>query len=680
MASRNSWRVNQGSLEGKRADGVASQRARQFVGRRRQCRATRLPDLAIMAPGVFGRYVAPEWGCLAVGGASLCVSAFSNAFAPKAMGRVVDAYAKRSKDGGAGLRVELRRTACVFAVGALASGVRVSCFSRALQKALRRLRADVFDAALRRKASFFVLGESSGDDRLDADAVATAVERDASVALAVCTEQLQNAFRYASSLLNGGSQLFALCPGLAGELLTCVPVLAVLVRGASKSVAKRGAGAEHAEKALAVKARDLARSDRAHSVKLAGGDAVEAARFAELADAARDAGVAHGVARGALQGVLDVVGKLTVLGVVFRGGHRVERGDLSGGDLLAFALYAGYASLGLAGLAKFAASEMKAGKRAAKACLRVLALADVDAASAALLDGAADAGGVGVTPDHLVLDDVTFGYSSSSPPVLRNCSLRVARGTSHALVGASGAGKSSILRLLLRLYDADSGVVRVDGADVAAMAPGDLAGLRKARAAVVEQVPTRRPSSLFCSIRARGDERHKITPFLQNQSDEYPKDNTKICTDRRDLRTPPLASAARAPCSRAALFLGVAPAVVRVARRRRRHVRRSSGRRRRRRGRGGGRGRRRLHPRARRGLPRGDRRHGRPPQRRPAEPAVGRARARARFGDVLAPRRAHGRARRQDRGRSPRQRPRSGEGARRDRAPRRPLEGRGGQV
>ena len=479
MASRNSWRVNQGSLEGKRADGVASQRARQFVGRRRQCRATRLPDLAIMAPGVFGRYVAPEWGCLAVGGASLCVSAFSNAFAPKAMGRVVDAYAKRSKDGGAGLRVELRRTACVFAIGALASGVRVSCFSRALQKALRRLRADVFDAALRRKAAFFVLGESSGDDRLDADAVATAVERDASVALAVCTEQLQNAFRYASSLLNGGSQLFALCPGLAGELLTCVPVLAVLVRGASKSVAKRGAGAEHAEKALAVKARDLARSDRAHSVKLAGGDAVEAARFGELADAARDAGVAHGVARGALQGVLDVVGKLTVLGVVFRGGHRVERGDLSGGDLLAFALYAGYASLGLAGLAKFAASEMKAGKRAAKACLRVLALADVDAASAALLDGAADAGGVGVTPDHLVLDDVTFGYSSSSPPVLRNCSLRVARGTSHALVGASGAGKSSILRLLLRLYDADSGVVRVDGADVAAMAPGELVALAR---------------------------------------------------------------------------------------------------------------------------------------------------------------------------------------------------------
>ncbi|KAH8049972.1 ATPase [Aureococcus anophagefferens] len=303
------------------------------------------------------------------------------------MGRVVDAYAKGQRRG-AGLRVELRRTACVFAVGALASGVRVSCFSRALQKALRRLRADVFDAALRRKAAFFVLGEQSGDDRLDADAVATAVERDASVALA----------------------LFALCPGLAGELLTCVPVLAVLVRGASSP--SRSAAPARNTRAKAPSAAATWPERRAHSVKLAGGDAVEAARFAELADAALHAGVAHGVARGALQGVLGVVGKLAVLGVVFRGGHRVERGDLSGGDLLAFALYAGYASLGLAGLAKFAASELKAGKRAAKACLRVLALADVDAASAALLDGAADAGGAGVTPDHLVLDDVTFGCSA----------------------------------------------------------------------------------------------------------------------------------------------------------------------------------------------------------------------------------------------------------------------------
>ncbi|KAH8051898.1 ATPase [Aureococcus anophagefferens] len=465
------------------------------------------------------------------------------------MGRVVDAYAKGQRRG-AGLRVELRRTACVFAVGALASGVRVSCFSRALQKALRRLRG-----RLRRalgEGAFFVLGEQSGDDRLDADAVATAVERDASVALAVCTEQLQNAFRYASSLFNGGSQLFALCPGLAGELLTCVPVLAVLVRGASKSVAKRGAGAEHAEKAPAVKARDLARSDaRTRSSSRA---ATPSRRRASRSSPTRRYTPASPTAsRGERSRASSASSANLPSSASSSRGHRVERGDLSGGDLLAFALYAGYASLGLAGLAKFAASELKAGT--SRGVPPVLARGRRRGVGGAA-GRRGGRGGAGVTPDHLVLDDVTFGCADRAAGA-QNCSLQRGSGTSHALVGASGAGKSSILRLLLRLYDADAGVVRVDGADVAKMAPGDLAGLRKARAAVVEQ------ASLLLSSGSR-----------------------------------------------------VVDAVRTAGARRRRTSRR-----------GGGRGRRRLHPRARRGLPRGDRRHGRPPQRRPAEPAVGRAAA-----------------------------------------------------
>jgi len=73
--------------------------------------------------------------------------------------------------------------------------------------------------------------------------------------------------------------------------------------------------------------------------------------------------------------------------------------------------------------------------------------------------------------------------------VLRGATWRVARGTSHALVGASGAGKSSILGLFLRLYDAQRGAVRVDGADVAASPAPRVAAFRRDEAAVVEQVP-----------------------------------------------------------------------------------------------------------------------------------------------------------------------------------------------
>jgi ATP-binding cassette subfamily B protein len=61
-------------------------------------------------------------------------------------------------------------------------------------------------------------------------------------------------------------------------------------------------------------------------------------------------------------------------------------------------------------------------------------------------------------------DDVTFGYGDD--PVLQNVSFRVDPGQTVAFVGPTGAGKSTAAKLLLRLYDADEGAVRVDGHDV----------------------------------------------------------------------------------------------------------------------------------------------------------------------------------------------------------------------
>lgn len=62
-------------------------------------------------------------------------------------------------------------------------------------------------------------------------------------------------------------------------------------------------------------------------------------------------------------------------------------------------------------------------------------------------------------------DQVTFGYSPGRP-TLRGVSFDVARGRTVALVGATGAGKSTVISLLQRLYEIDGGAVRVDGVDV----------------------------------------------------------------------------------------------------------------------------------------------------------------------------------------------------------------------
>ncbi len=68
---------------------------------------------------------------------------------------------------------------------------------------------------------------------------------------------------------------------------------------------------------------------------------------------------------------------------------------------------------------------------------------------------------------HIAFKDVTFSYPSRPhEPVLRNFSLDIPPGETIAFVGASGSGKSTIVSLLQRLYDVQSGEVTLDGVSV----------------------------------------------------------------------------------------------------------------------------------------------------------------------------------------------------------------------
>lgn len=193
------------------------------------------------------------------------------------------------------------------------------------------------------------------------------------------------------------------------------------------------------------------------TIRASGAESRETAAVTASATAAYSAGLR--TAR--LQAAVAPAGSLAVQGsfllVLGLGGARVARGAITVADLVAFVLYLFLLVLPL-GQALQAWTTLQTGLGALSRVEEVLALpAEQDTGTAAL-----PAGGNTLL---LELDDVRFSYDDRVP-VLQGVSFRVARGTRTALVGPSGAGKTTVLALVERFYDVTSGAVRLGGVDV----------------------------------------------------------------------------------------------------------------------------------------------------------------------------------------------------------------------
>ena len=86
---------------------------------------------------------------------------------------------------------------------------------------------------------------------------------------------------------------------------------------------------------------------------------------------------------------------------------------------------------------------------------------------------------------QIVFDAATFRYKSVAEPLFRDFNLTIRPGERIALVGPTGAGKSSFVKLIQRLYDLEAGAIRIDGQDIARVAQGSL----RAAIALVAQDP-----------------------------------------------------------------------------------------------------------------------------------------------------------------------------------------------
>lgn len=189
---------------------------------------------------------------------------------------------------------------------------------------------------------------------------------------------------------------------------------------------------------------------------------------------------------------LTLLGNLFIAGALVLGGYAVLGGTMQIGTLLALVIYANRvfepvmqlsefynmfqsAMSALEKLSSFLAEEPEVAEPE-HPHERAVESATEPAAESAPGSSAADgAGGVnGTVHGALVeLDSAVFGYTSDRH-ALKETSLRIEPGTTVALVGATGAGKSTIAKLVARFYDVSAGQVRIDGVDVRQLADVQL--------------------------------------------------------------------------------------------------------------------------------------------------------------------------------------------------------------
>ncbi len=159
------------------------------------------------------------------------------------------------------------------------------------------------------------------------------------------------------------------------------------------------------------------------------------------------------------------LGMVPMVVMLVLGALRVAQGTLSAGQLLSLTMV-GY---GLVYWLTQVPNVFSIVQRALGACTRIYDYLDLPEEQGGLFSQPDDSG------DVIAFENVTFGYPDN-PPLLKSISFHVRRGETVALVGASGCGKSTILKLICGFLEADSGEVRVMGGAVNAWALGPLRG------------------------------------------------------------------------------------------------------------------------------------------------------------------------------------------------------------
>jgi ATP-binding cassette subfamily B protein len=411
-------------------------------------------------------FLAPyRWTIVGVLAALLSAAAFTLVL-PIAFRRVIDGFTVENAE-----LIDRYFLALIGVAAALAitTALRFYLVTLLGERVIADIRRGVFDHVSGMSPAFY--------EKLMTAEVLTRLTSDTAVIQGAVGSTASIALRNILLLVGGIVMLLVTSPKLTGMTLLIVPavVFPILILGRRvRRLSRRAQDLVADGAALAGELLQAAPTVQAMTYEQTARDA-----FGTKVEQAYEAHRARILARSALTVIVIFLVFSMVVGVVWIGARDVLAGEMSPGEMAQFVLYAVFTA-GAVGALSEVWGELQ---RAAGATERLVELLEM---TNPIPEPANPVAPPEPARGEIRFEDVTFTYESRpESPALEGVGFTVAPGETVALVGPSGAGKTTVLQLLLRFYDPQRGQVLLDGVPVNAMRTRDL----RSRLSLVPQEP-----------------------------------------------------------------------------------------------------------------------------------------------------------------------------------------------
>ncbi len=407
-----------------------------------RARSKRIGGLRALWP-----FMVPYRGLIVASGLALVLTACVSLTLPLAVRRVVDNF--RVRDGTI-LDQYFMAALAIAALLAVGTGLRYALVTRLGERVVADIRIAVFDRVIGMSPEFF--------EKIMTGEVLSRITTDTTLIQSVLGSSISIALRNLLIFI-GGLVLMLLTSGkLTGMVLLIVPavVVPILVLGRRLRVISRenqdwiAASSGNASEALGA----------VQTVQSFTHEAASRARFAEMTE------TAYGVSRRrirtrALMTVIVIFLVFTgVVGVLWMGARDVRTGAMTEGTLIQFVIYSVMVAGSVAALSEIW-GELQRAAGATERLVELLRSVDT------VLDPARPRPLPRPVRGRITFEDVFFRYPARpETAALQAVSLDIAPGETVALVGPSGAGKTTIIQLIQRFYAPDQGRILIDGVDL----------------------------------------------------------------------------------------------------------------------------------------------------------------------------------------------------------------------